>query len=355
VQQDEVAAHTPDVVQDTFNDLRFMTKSLGALNLDKTVGKANVAANFGGQYRYSPAITKLADIDGSVYGVPWTLSTPVMFYNRNLFSAAGLNPADPPANWQDLKTDALKIKAATGAAGLENGCIGVATGGADWCLQAIIDSNGGSVLNGAQNKLTFSNPKTIFALSTMRDLADSGAMVNLSTTQSTQAFASGKLAMYLTSSASTSSLVAADAGHFPMAVAAMPGFGTKKAVPTNSGSALFMLSKSKTQREADWELIEYLTSPASETTITENLGYPPLRPSIANAPQYLQAWANSNQYLTPNLFQLEHISPWLAFPGPNYTSIQSVLLNAAANIVFQDAPPAATMLSAQTQASALIS
>jgi multiple sugar transport system substrate-binding protein len=125
-------------------------------------------------------------------------------------------------------------------------------------------------------------------------------------------------------------------------------------VPTNSGSALFIMSKKSLQREADWELIQYLTSPASETAITENIGYVPLRPSIASAPQYLETWAKSNPYLYPNLYQLEHLTPWEAYPGPNYAAIDSDLVNAATNVIFQGADPQSTMLAAQAQAKALM-
>jgi multiple sugar transport system substrate-binding protein len=354
IQQDEVAGKTPDVVQDTFSDLKFTTKYLGAEDLDKVVGRAAVAAEFGGTYRYTPAVAKLGVIGNDVYGIPYTLSTPILFYNANLFKAAGLNPLQPPTTWNQVASDAAAIKSATGASGLANGCIGTGAGTADWCLQAIVDSNGGSVMNKAQTKLTFSNPKTIAALAEMQSLASNGDMVNLSSAQVVQAWASGNLAMVLNSSALQSTLVSADAGKFSMVAARMPGFGSTPSTPTNSGSALFMLSKSKLQREASWELIKYLTTPTSETSITENVGYPPLRPSIANASQYLGTWASTNSFLPPNLAQLEHITPWLAYPGQNFASIATTFLNAAANVVFQNADPTTTMAAAQSQASSLL-
>lgn len=335
--------------------MKFITKSLGAVNLDQVVGTGNVAANFAGQYRYAPAVAKLGTINGHVYGIPWTLSTPVLFYNADLFAKAGLGTQNPPTNWTGLKSDALKIEKATGASGLAQGCIGAGAAGSDWCLQAILDSAGGSVMNSAESKLTFSNPKNVLALKTMQDLAHSGAMVNLSSAQITQAWAAGKLAMVINTSALTSTLVAADAGHFNMLAARLPGFGSHLAVPTNSGSALFMLSRQKLQREADWELMQYLTSPASETTITENIGYPPLRPSIAQAPQFLKSWADANQFLTANLYQLEHITPWKSYPGPNYSAITTILTNAASSITYQNANPQSTLSAAQGQAGALLS
>ena len=354
IQQDEVSGHAPDVVQDSFNDLKFMAANLGAVNLDQVVGSSRVQALFGGPTPYAAAVTKLAQVNGQVYGIPWTLSTPILFYNADLFTKAGLNPTAPPATWAQVQADALKIKSATGAAGVVSGCIGAAASGSDWCLQAILDSDGGSVMNQAQTALSFDSAGNVAALTAMAGLAKSGAMVNLSSAQMIAAFAAGKLAMVLDTSALAGSLVRAAGGHFTIKATPLPSFGTTASVPTNSGSALFMLSKSKPAQEADFELMQWLTSAASETTITTNIGYPPLRPSIATMSQYLQSYSATNQFLAPNLAQLEKLTPWLAYPGPNYTSITTLLTNAAANIVFQGQAPAATLASAQHQAEGLL-
>ena len=314
LQQDEVAGETPDVVQDSFNDLKFIASNLGALDLSNVVGPTSLGAEFGGTYPYASAVTKLGTVNGDVYGVPWTLSTPILFYNANLFTAAGLNPQDPPTTWAQLDTDAQAIKAKTAASGFENGCIGAATN-VDWCLQAIILSDGGTVMNPSQTRLTFNSPGLVSAMSTLQGLAKDGTMVNLSIAQAVQAWAAGKLAMVLDTSAIQATLLNADGGHFTMSAARLPGFGSAPSVPTNSGSALFMLSKKSTQREADWELMRYLTSAASETAITEHIGYVPLRPSIAAASAYLLRWAGSNPFLYPNIYQVEHVTPWEAYPG----------------------------------------
>ena len=43
-----------------------------------------------------------AFIDGKIYGFPWMLGTRVMFYNKNLMTRAGLDPKQPPADWDHL-------------------------------------------------------------------------------------------------------------------------------------------------------------------------------------------------------------------------------------------------------------
>jgi multiple sugar transport system substrate-binding protein len=234
IQQDEVSGQTPDVVQDGFNDLKFVTKSLGALNLDKLVGKANVASEFGGTYRYAPAVTQLGKINGSVYGIPFTLSTPMLFYNADLFKKAGLNPNAPPKTWAAVSSDAQAIKSATGAGGLADGCFGAGIT-TDWCLQAAIYSNDGSVMNATQTKPTFNNPKLVGVLETFQGLNNSGALDNLTGAQQIQAWGAGKLAMILSSSVLQASLISADAGQFQMLAATEPGFGSQPSVPTNSG------------------------------------------------------------------------------------------------------------------------
>ena len=352
IQQDEVSGKTPDVVQDSFNDLKFMASSLNAADLDKVAGVSRVAALFGGSTPYAAAVTKLADINGDVYGIPWTLSTPILFYNSDLFTKAGITAA--PTTWSRVQADAVKVKSKTGADGLVNGCIGSAASGSDWCLQALLDSAGGSVMDSAQTGLTFNSAGNVQALTTMQGLTKAGAMVNLSSAQALAAFASGKLAMILNSSALASSLLAAAGGHFTIKATELPGFGTTASVPTNSGSALFMLSKDTDKQEAAFELMQWLTSPSSETSITTNVGYPPLRPSIATMSQYLKAYSTTNQFLAPNLAQLVKLSPWLAYPGPNYNSIATQLSNAAASIAFQGADAATTLASAQKQATTLL-
>ena len=49
------------------------------------------------------------DYQGTPYGIPWTTSTRALFYNKKIFTAAGI--ANPPQTWAELQSDAAKIKA----------------------------------------------------------------------------------------------------------------------------------------------------------------------------------------------------------------------------------------------------
>ena len=59
----------------------------------------------------------LADTDyqGIPYGIPFTTSTRVIYYNKKIFAAAGIS--SPPQTWAQLKSDAATIKKKTGDTG----------------------------------------------------------------------------------------------------------------------------------------------------------------------------------------------------------------------------------------------
>ena len=62
---------------------------------------------------YVPAVKGYYSLpDGRMVSMPFNSSTTIMFYNKDAFKKAGLDPAKPPQTWPDLIAAAKKIKAA---------------------------------------------------------------------------------------------------------------------------------------------------------------------------------------------------------------------------------------------------
>jgi multiple sugar transport system substrate-binding protein len=57
---------------------------------------------------------QVASLNGKIYAVPHKLDSSVLFYNKDLFQKAGLDPNSPPKNFADILTDARKITALGG-------------------------------------------------------------------------------------------------------------------------------------------------------------------------------------------------------------------------------------------------
>ncbi len=65
---------------------------------------------------YVPAVRGYYSLsDGRMMSTPFNSSTAVMFYNKDAFRKAGLDPEKPPRTWAELRTYAQKIRATNAA------------------------------------------------------------------------------------------------------------------------------------------------------------------------------------------------------------------------------------------------
>lgn len=348
VQADIVAGTPPDVAQLIFDGLDFIATNFNAKPLETIVPPEELAAHFEG---FSPNGLQLGRLNDLTYGLPFTFSTPVMFYNADLFRAAGLDPDAPPTTWAQVKEYALQIAEATEAEGVHIAGLG----GFDWIVQSLIGSNGGQVLSADRSTIEFGSEAAIGAISMWQDLRLSGAHSQLTDAEITEAMFTGNLGMYLQSSAIQRTLITnAETNGWELRAAAMPAFGDLPTTPVNSGSALFMFSDDPARQRATWEFLKFVTSERGYTIITSDIGYLPLRPAIVEDPQYLQEWAKANPLVLPNLEQLTRLRAWVSYPGPNWRQIETILLESVQQAVTSDGDVATIMTDAAARAQALM-
>ena len=346
VQADIVAGLEPDVAQLVFRDLIYAATDLGAQPLEDLTGAELVEQSVG----MVENGLDLGKVDGKTYGLAYTFSTPVLFINADLFRAAGLDPKDPPKTWAEVKEAGIAIREKTGKHGFFPGAFGAIDG--TFVYQSIVMSNGGKVREG--NKLTFADQPAADAVAMLRDLRDSGAYANIDVASHMDTFAAGDLGMFLFTSAVQSRFQKMSEGKFEMDVAAMPSFGDKPTAPTNSGSALYVLSQDPVKQRAAWELMKFLTSKHAYTQITSRIGYLPLRIDIVDDPEYLKPWVEANPMIKPNLEQLKRLTPNVAFTGPNYRQVENMMKDAATEAVLGDGDPYEVLRKAQDDAQKLM-
>lgn len=76
----------------------------------QVLADANITVNFGD---YLPAIAGYyQSADGRQMSLPFNSSTAVMFWNKDHFRRAGLNPDEPPQTWEQVAAAAQRLKAA---------------------------------------------------------------------------------------------------------------------------------------------------------------------------------------------------------------------------------------------------
>ena len=54
-------------------------------------------------------ISSYYTVDGKQYAMPFNVSTPMLYYNKDVFEAAGLDPETPPTTYDEVLEDAKKI------------------------------------------------------------------------------------------------------------------------------------------------------------------------------------------------------------------------------------------------------
>jgi multiple sugar transport system substrate-binding protein len=112
-----------------------------------------------------PVFSKLGSYKDAQYGMPFTTSSRTLFYNKKLFTQAGITSA--PQTWADVQADALKIKA-LGKIGF-----GLPLGSEEAQAESLLwmlgnggnykDATGGWTIDSAQNKETFQFLKQLVA------------------------------------------------------------------------------------------------------------------------------------------------------------------------------------------------
>jgi len=347
LQADMAAGKQPDVAQLVFRDLIYIASDLGANALEDMAGPQGYGELVDGLI---PRGVDLGKVEDKTYGLAYTFSTPILYYNADLFRAAGLDPDQPPKTWAEVKVAADAIAEKTDADGFFPGAYGPADG--TFVYQAILMSNGGTVRDG--NKLTFANAEGVEAVQMLRDMVGSGGHGRLDPSNPNEAMASGTLGMYLYTSALQNSLSKAAQDKWDLRVAPLPSFGDKPTAPTNSGSALFAFSKDPVKQRASYELMKFLTSKHGYTIITSKIGYLPLRMDIVDDPAFLGPWTEAHPLIRPNLEQLARLTPNVAFPGPNYRQAESLMKDAVIEAVFGEGDVKEVLTSAQETAQGLM-
>jgi multiple sugar transport system substrate-binding protein len=350
VQADVATGTPPDIAQLAFKAMDIVVNGFGATALEDIVSEEEWKQNFEG---FSPKGLDLGKYDGKTYGLPFTFSTPVLFYNADLLRQAGLDAENPPATWEEVTKAALQIKEKTGIEGFHYGGLSPSSG--DWIIQSLIASNGGSVISSDRKTLQFDSEQSIQAIQMWRGLVDSGAHDKLNDNEAIEAMTQGKLGMFVYTSAVQSTLLkGAEAGGWELQAAELPAFQGKETKPMNSGSALFILSQDEEKKKAAWEFMKFVTSERGYSIITSEIGYLPLRTSILDDPKHLKDWAAKNPLIQPNIRQLERLTPAVAFPGQNFGQISTILMNAIQKSVMTNADVAKVMQAAQKEAQQLM-
>ena len=220
------------------------------------------------------------------WALPYGRSTPLFYYNKDHFQAAGL-PDRAPKTWQEFGEWAPKLKASSGA---QYAYIYPALAGyAGWTLQNNLWGWGGSWSK--EWEITCDSPEAVEALQWAQDSIYKNGWASVSSKEAADDFSAG-----LTSStiSSTGSLLGVlKSAPFNVGVGFLPG-GPKaetNVCPTGGAGLGIPSGISKEEQLAAGTFLKFMTEPENSAAFSAATGYMPTRESadmkavLAQTPQ----------------------------------------------------------------------
>lgn len=223
---------------------------------------------------FYPALMANGKIEGKTWGIPFQRSTIVAYYNKDMFSAAGLDPEAPPTTWDEMIS--------MGKALTKDDTYGLmipSTGYPYWMFQALAIQNGKEVMSNDGLTTYFDDSKVVETLDFWKSLSVEHGIMPTGTVEwgtLRQAFLEGQTAMMWHS---TGNLTAVKKNaSFNFGVAELPA-NMRKGSPTGGGNFYIFKDTSAEEQAAAVKLIKFMTSPEKAAEWSIATGYMGVSPA----------------------------------------------------------------------------
>jgi multiple sugar transport system substrate-binding protein len=225
----------------------------------------------------SPSHRRLATFEDKTYALPFTAEASAVYYNKDLFKKAGLNPDKPPTTFAEMRAAAKKIRAlgpdyyGFTFAGACGGCNVFEFAPHVW-------ASGGDILSEDGKKALLDTPQVTDALQLYRDMWTDGsvpsAAKNDAGTQQIPLFTSGKVGMVTLGAFAIPTM---EKAKINFGVTPIPGKDGKEA-SFAGGDVISVISGTKNKAGAE-DFVKWATDEQAQTFLAKN-GSVPVRTDL---------------------------------------------------------------------------
>ncbi|WP_347340170.1 sn-glycerol-3-phosphate ABC transporter substrate-binding protein UgpB [Bradyrhizobium brasilense] len=229
---------------------------------------------------YLPAVAGYyADVDGNMLSFPFNASTPILYYNKDMFRSAGLDPSVPPRTWPELGVVAKRLRAAGAMCGLTTSWpswINVENFSAFHNLPIATKANG---FSGLDAQLIFNNPLVVRHIAQLAQWQADKAFDYSGRGQAAEPrFQKGECGIFIGSSGTRADIKANS--KFEVGYGMMPYEPDVQGAPQNSiigGATLWVLrDRPRAEYAGVAKFFAYLSRPEVQATWHQNTGYLPI-------------------------------------------------------------------------------
>ncbi|MFE8100327.1 sn-glycerol-3-phosphate ABC transporter substrate-binding protein UgpB [Brenneria goodwinii] len=216
---------------------------------------------------------------GHLLSQPFNSSTPVLYYNKDAFKKAGLDPEQPPKTWQQMTEYTAKLRAVGMKCGYASGWQGwiQIENFSAWHGLPIASQNNG--FDGTDAVLEFNKPTQVKHIQRLEDMNKKGDFSYIGRKdESTEKFYNGECAMTTASSGSLANI--RQRAKFSYGVGMMPYDADVQGAPQNAiigGASLWVMNgKDDATYKGVAEFMQFLAQPDIAAEWHQKTGYLPI-------------------------------------------------------------------------------
>lgn len=313
-----------------------------------------------------PVVRNYYSIGDVTWSVPWNSSNPLLYYNRNMFEAAGLDPDVAPTTFEELTAACDAIMAIAEELGITR-CINFPM--VSWFPEQWVAMQNGLLANNDNGRsarateMLYDGPELLNVLTWWKDLADKGYFAYSGTANDYNgegiAFLSKQSAITINSTAGlTLFQTFSKAQGFGLGVARLP---IPDATATNGGtvggaSVWITNGHPDAEMQAAVDFVFFLTNTENDIAWHKASGYFPNRQSSIEQ-LTAEGWFDENPFYKIALDQLAdaegNVANQGAIVGPS-AEVRGMLIEAFQSVVDGGEDPAEALAAAKTRADATL-
>ena len=230
----------------------------------------------------APAAVDASMFEGANYGVPVNLATMLMYYNKDLFTAAGLDPEAPPTTWDEFAAMVPKLTVDENGDGKpEQYAIALADHETVPMYPTFLWNTGGGIVSEDGEESLLGTPESIEAMNFWVDLVreQKASPVGLTGGDADKLFQTGKAAIEIVGPWMTTGFDEAGLNYGLAKPFAGPA---EDAVLADVVSMGLPANTSDEKKEAAYKFFAYWNSPEGQITWANGSGFPPTRADVAD-------------------------------------------------------------------------
>ncbi len=234
---------------------------------------------------FFPAFMLNGQFANKTWGVPFQRSTVVMYWNKDLFKEAGLDPNTPPKNWAETISMGQKLTKKDASGNVTQWGIQVPSSGFPyWLFQGFSTQNDGILANAEGNQVKYDDPNVVAALQYWVDLSKKygihpSGVVEWGTTP--RDFMEKKVAMIWTTTGNLTNI--RTNAKFDFGVAMLPE-GKRRGSPTGGGNFFIFKKAAGPEQEGAYKFAKWLTQPERAAQWSIDTGYVAVSPAAYETP-----------------------------------------------------------------------